>query len=748
MDESRNLQELLEKFKKIIKVTQRITKDEVAQYLGITKMELVSFIADLGDELPIKINGDDIIVDDFNDFVAYIDEQFGAWDELTTAKIGKLEDNSIANSDDKQARLLMAKNVTQIKNEIIKYVKENRTPHFIRFKLKSHDLDSKQYESLVEALINDALDRNITLQELIHVVGYFHDEYERYLNNKDHDEIVWLLILESDLAGLNLADSTLMNDVQSLRKNLEWKKGCDALVKVISILLDCSESITRQFISDYLDSRRILKYVDDGLGVSATNWEKFVQLRHERLEQSFESALTNANKSIAALKFPVAREYLNQALAIANRLGYREFITSARSILDKLVRMENLEKDFTNAFNNAVYQIASRNYEGARLYANKASDLANQLGNHKLVRNASDLLSRITRLENLEENYRQVMNAAEVLNKKNECQATINKLSEALAIARTAGWNAGVNAITSRIAELKKSTGKKWYHDYCELFVPEHEAMQDIENLLGGPIPLVSEVGDRTFGFISENGHVIKLGLYEKGLDLLPENIGNLTKLQGLYLDKNKLSRIPSSIGKLQDLEKLSLWKNQLTSLVRTIGNLTSLKDLWLSENKLTDLPETIGLLINLKGLDLSYNSISSLPETISKLENLKVLRLNSNKLRSLPETIGQLIKLKELDLSWNQLKSLPETIGNLKDLETLYLSNNSLMSLPMSIGNLKNLTYLNLDYNSLTTLPETIGNLKSLEKLDLEKNNLTSLPGTVKLALKKLKKQGCKINK
>ncbi|MHA1699043.1 MAG: hypothetical protein ACTSWN_09420 [Promethearchaeota archaeon] len=89
MNESRSVQELLEKFKKIIKVTQRINKSEVARYLGISDIGLLSFIADLGEDLPVKIDADYIVVDNFNDFVDYIAKQFGTWSEMESTKEGK-----------------------------------------------------------------------------------------------------------------------------------------------------------------------------------------------------------------------------------------------------------------------------------------------------------------------------------------------------------------------------------------------------------------------------------------------------------------------------------------------------------------------------------------------------------------------------------------------------------------------------------------------------------------------------------
>jgi len=58
----------------------------------------------------------------------------------------------------------------------------------------------------------------------------------------------------------------------------------------------------------------------------------------------------------------------------------------------------------------------------------------------------------------------------------------------------------------------------------------------------------------------------------------------------------------------------LSLSGNQLTSLPAEIGQLTSLVELYLDRNQLTSLPVEIGLLTSLTQLYLHDNQLTSLP--------------------------------------------------------------------------------------------------------------------------------------
>ena len=63
-----------------------------------------------------------------------------------------------------------------------------------------------------------------------------------------------------------------------------------------------------------------------------------------------------------------------------------------------------------------------------------------------------------------------------------------------------------------------------------------------------------------------------------------------------------------------------------LTTLPDEIGNLTNLNELWLYENELTILPESFGNLTNLTKLDLGCNQTITLPESFENLTNLTVL--------------------------------------------------------------------------------------------------------------------------
>ncbi|MGP8216402.1 MAG: leucine-rich repeat domain-containing protein [Bacteroidia bacterium] len=61
------------------------------------------------------------------------------------------------------------------------------------------------------------------------------------------------------------------------------------------------------------------------------------------------------------------------------------------------------------------------------------------------------------------------------------------------------------------------------------------------------------------------------------------------------------------------------------------IGNMTYLEGLTLSENKIQFLPETIGLLTNLKTLYLFHNQLTTLPGSLYEMKQLQWLGLTGN---------------------------------------------------------------------------------------------------------------------
>jgi Leucine-rich repeat (LRR) protein len=76
--------------------------------------------------------------------------------------------------------------------------------------------------------------------------------------------------------------------------------------------------------------------------------------------------------------------------------------------------------------------------------------------------------------------------------------------------------------------------------------------------------------------WVEENcKNITALDLSEAGLTYLPQEIGQLSQLQWLYLNQNQLTALPAEIGQLSQLQYLYLNQNQLTALPAEIGQLS-----------------------------------------------------------------------------------------------------------------------------------------------------------------------------
>jgi len=130
----------------------------------------------------------------------------------------------------------------------------------------------------------------------------------------------------------------------------------------------------------------------------------------------------------------------------------------------------------------------------------------------------------------------------------------------------------------------------------------------------------------------------------------------------------NDLTFLPTNIGyELSNLQKLSVQLNKLRSLPTSVCEMTSLRFLDAHFNELRGVPYAIGKLANLESLDLSSNfsDLNELPSTFGDLNNLKELDLSNNQIHALPDRFGRLDKLIKLNLDQNPLTVPPMEIVN-----------------------------------------------------------------------------------
>ncbi|CAN4081187.1 unnamed protein product [Withania somnifera] len=229
-------------------------------------------------------------------------------------------------------------------------------------------------------------------------------------------------------------------------------------------------------------------------------------------------------------------------------------------------------------------------------------------------------------------------------------------------------------------------------------------------------------------------------------IGFIPSSIGNLTKLEMLFLSVNELyGPIPPSFGKLKSLVHLCLLRNKLNgSLPIELENLTHLQTFQVAENNISGhLPQNVCLGGSLtRFIAYDNNFIGGVPRTLRNCSTLSRLRLDSNQLSSsISEAFGVYPSLVYMDLSRNKFYGeLTSQWDFSHNLTSLKISKNNLSGvIPIEIGNLTKLHMLDLSSNHLTgEIPKTLGRLTSFLLLDLHGNKIS---GEIPIEVGKLSK-------
>ncbi|KAL8484712.1 hypothetical protein ACS0TY_027130 [Phlomoides rotata] len=218
----------------------------------------------------------------------------------------------------------------------------------------------------------------------------------------------------------------------------------------------------------------------------------------------------------------------------------------------------------------------------------------------------------------------------------------------------------------------------------------------------------------------------------------VPRRMGNLMKLQGLFLSNNHLEGdLSTDLCRMSNLTMLDLSGNMFTGPIPAcLGEVKSLRELYLASNKLdSTIPFDLWNLRDLLDLNLSSNYLSGqLPSQIGNLKQINTLDLSSNQFLGLiPSELSNLRRLRELNVGVNSLASeIPSWLGHLSQLRHLYLNNNTFSgTIPLSLFNISRLLILDMGYNILDgNIPEEIANFSNLETLNIAGNKITgSIP-------------------
>lgn len=153
------------------------------------------------------------------------------------------------------------------------------------------------------------------------------------------------------------------------------------------------------------------------------------------------------------------------------------------------------------------------------------------------------------------------------------------------------------------------------------------------------------------------------------GLKSLPKEIGQLEKLEYLYIANSEISHIPDEISNLISCTDLEIYNcPNLKEFPMGIAALPELVSLNLSNNAQWSSEEI------LKGMNAIANGPSN--------QKIQIIYARQNNLEELPESFRNLTKLSLLDMAYNKISKLP-VLGKGVSFVQLYLDNNLIEEIP-----------------------------------------------------------------
>lgn len=247
------------------------------------------------------------------------------------------------------------------------------------------------------------------------------------------------------------------------------------------------------------------------------------------------------------------------------------------------------------------------------------------------------------------------------------------------------------------------------------------------------------------------------------GITGIDKAIGNLKKLEVLYIANSPITSLPESLGDLESCTDLEIYNcpglKAFPLQLARMKNLTQL-NMAMNPQLAAAFPEGIRQIADgeagksLQILYLGYNNIGSLPENVSEMKKLGKIDLIYNKLTALP-AFGKDVNLVQATFDYNKIASIATDANGIfcgmDDVETLSFSHNELEVFPdiFDASSIYIMASVNFSYNKIKKVETKKG--INTSNLSLAGNELTEFPADLfktNSPLTVLNLSGNKINK
>jgi Leucine-rich repeat (LRR) protein len=242
-----------------------------------------------------------------------------------------------------------------------------------------------------------------------------------------------------------------------------------------------------------------------------------------------------------------------------------------------------------------------------------------------------------------------------------------------------------IESIPSTISNLKHLSYIDLSNNFIKEIPPSIGEMENVINLNleGNPITeLPANVCERW----KNDGIDINADASYEELCHRPES-----ELRKLDYSSKSLSEFQNDVRNFSEKEKslvksLDLSYRDIGGIPDEVFELSNLEGLLIQRNYIKTLANSLDGLENLTYLDVRDNEIEDISATFGNLKNLVTLRLSRNKIKKIPSSIGKLKKLRDLEILDTEIEHIPNFIGELKNLRGLYLYGTNIKKLPSNL--------------------------------------------------------------